>query len=336
MFKYLRIQIVHPCQAKCAWCSTHRKNPRFSRLQRSGEAERFHDFYREVAEEIQPEEIFVSGGEPLLYPEIGPFLRDLSQHARLIHVFTSYQFNPAVIDRFAEAGVPSKQVILNHTPIYFEPDRWHELTRGFPFDVYLDNIRRAVKLPVRKRFKFIINHSGFVEEIARFQELVDPDPSCEISLKMMNDQGNGLGVETMKRTARQVRDRLGDLDGVLARAGWANRPRPETSADLMRPVIESGDVTKCVYRDKPIELRLSFYRGGEGDGKAIVKYRYCPYFPPDFGHRFHIGRDDIGKLGKNFRKGPFREHCNRCRLRLYHACPGSEAGSPDPEPITAE
>ena len=49
MFKYLRIQIVHPCQAKCAWCSTHRKNPVFRELERSGEAEEFHALYLEVA-----------------------------------------------------------------------------------------------------------------------------------------------------------------------------------------------------------------------------------------------------------------------------------------------
>jgi hypothetical protein len=328
MFKYLRIQIVHPCQAKCAWCSTYLKNPRFSKLHRSGGAGEFHEFYREVAAEYKPEEIFVSGGEPLLFPGIGKFLRDLSEHTKRIHVFTSFQFNRAVMDRFAQEDLPGDMIVLNHTPIYFEPERWHELTRGFPFDVYIDNIRRAVKLPLRKRFKFIINHSGFVEEIARFQELVTPDERCEISLKMMNDQGDGLGVDTMQRTAGRVRERLGDLDRVLAESGWNKRPRPETSADLMKPVIESGDVEKCVYRKDPLELRLSFYRGGEGDGKSILKYRYCPYFPPDFGHKFHIGRDDIKKLGRNYKKGPFREHCDRCRMRHYHACPGGEKKAP--------
>ena len=317
MFKYLRVQIVHPCQAKCAWCSTHLKNPRFSKLHATGEAERFHQFYRQVAREHQPEEIFVSGGEPLLYPGIGEFLRDLSQHTKRIHVFTSYQFNAAVMERFAEADIPTDQVVLNHTPIYFEPERWRELTNGFPFEVYLGNIRRAVAMPVRKRFKFIINHGGFVEEIRRFQECIQPDDSCEISLKLMNDQGNGLGIEAMQRTAQRVRERLSDLDRVLEEAGWANGLRPKASADLMKTVIESGDVTQCVYRSEPLELRLSFYRGGEGDGKAILKYRYCPYFPPDFGHKFHLSRDEISKMADNFRQGPFRDHCERCRLRHY-------------------
>ena len=317
MFKFLRVQIVHPCQAKCAWCSTHFKNPRFSNLHRTGEAEDFHHFYREVAKQYQPKEVFVSGGEPLLYPGIGSFLRDLAANTSRIHVFTSYQFNQRTIERFAAMEIPHNKVVLNHTPIYFEPENWHKLTQGFPFEVYISNIRRAVDMPITKRFKFIINHSGFVEEVQRFQELVLPNATCEISLKMMNQQGTDIAVPAMKKTADRVRERLMDLDRVLDDAGWSNRPRPTTSADLMRPVIESDDVKKCLYRQDPLELRLSFYRGGDGDGKKILKYRYCPYFPPDFGHRFHIGRDDIKKLGKNFRKGPFREHCERCRIRHY-------------------
>ncbi len=317
MFKYLRVQIVHPCQAKCAWCSTHFKNPRFSTLHKSGEAEEYHDLYREVAAKYKPEEIFVSGGEPLLYPGIDQFLRDLAEHTEKIHIFTSYQFNEKTMERFAAMDLPREKIVLNHTPIYFEPENWHKLTHGFPFETYLHNVRLAVKVPILKRFKFIINHSGFVEEIARFQKLVDPDETCEISLKMMNDQGDGIGVETMQNTAVRVRERLGDLDAVLEKAGWSNRPRPQTSADLMRPVIESGDVTKCIYRDEPLELRLSFYRGGEEDGKKILKYRYCPYFPADFGHKFHLGKDSIEKLGKNFVKGPFRDHCQGCRMLHY-------------------
>lgn len=330
MFKYIRVQIVHPCRAKCAWCSTHHKNPTFQKLHDNGLAEDYHETYAEVIERYKPEEVFVSGGEPLLYPQIGEFLKRISEHTNVIHVFTSYQFSRQVMDRIAQMELPDK-VILNHTPIYFEPDRWHKLTRGFPFEVYRDNVRKAARLPIRKRFKFIINHNQFVQEISRFQELIEPDETCEISLKIMNDQGNGLVVEHMQRTAQNVFDRLNDLDSTLTDAGWANQERPSTSADLMKPVIESGDVTKCVYRQDPLELRLSFYRGD--DQKQIIKYRYCPYFPPDFGHKFHIGRDDIEKMGKNFKKGPFREHCERCRMLHYSRTPcGQEGAGVDMDP----
>lgn len=309
-FRSVRVQMVQPCHAKCAWCSTHKKNPTFRELVDNGSASEFHEFYRTVIQEHQPRELFVSGGEPLLSDEIEQFLADVSDSAETIHVFTSYQFSRQVMERVAALELPSN-VVLNHTSIYFEPERWLKLT-GFPFDVYSDNVRRAVQMETRKRFKFIINHSQLLEELRHFQELVEPNDSCEISLKMMNDQGNGMVVDTMQASADRVHERLEKLDEVLSESGWSTA-RPQTSADKVRPVVESGDVTACPYRDKPLELRLAFYRGD----KKVLKYRYCPYFPPDFGHRFHIGKDDPAKLARNFEKGNFRDHCGRCRLLHY-------------------
>ena len=268
MFKYVRIQIIHPCRARCAWCSTHRKNPVFQALSDNGKSAEFHETYVDVIRHFRPKEVFISGGEPLLEPGIGPLLNRIAKYTETIHVFTSYQFSRKVMDAVIELGFPPG-VILNHTPIYFEPQRWHQLTQGFPFEVYIDNIRRAVSLPVRKRFKFIVNHSLFAEEIKAFKEYVTPNETCEVSLKLMNDQGNGLVVETMEKSAERVHARLGDLDGLLIDAGWTHRKRPRGSADWMRPVIETGDVSRCVYRNKPMELRLS-YAGGQ-KGRSILR-----------------------------------------------------------------
>jgi organic radical activating enzyme len=325
MFKYIRVQIVHPCRAKCVWCSTHHKNPTFQALHDNGEAEKFHDLYADIIEHFKPEELFVSGGEPLLYPGIEAWLQRVAAATeRRIHIFTSYQFSRAVTEKIAQMEF-SEKVVLNHTPIYFEPDRWKKLTQGFPFQVYLDNVRRIAHLPVKKRFKFIVNHSQFQEEIQRFQELVEPDDTSEISLKLMNDQGDGLGVETMQRTAGRVKERIMDLDAVLAEAGWT-KERPKTSADMVKEIIRTGQVEGCPFRHRPIELRLAFYKGA--DGKNVLKYRYCPYFPPDFGHKFHVGKDEIRKRARNFQEGPLRDHCGRCRLLHYQTADEAEAAAP--------
>ena len=254
----------------------------------------------------------MSGGEPLLAPDIESFLDDVSQHAQTVHVFTSYQFARGVMDRIGNYAFP-ENVVLNHTTIYFEPGRWLKLT-GFPFDVYAENVRIASKLKVRKRFKFIINHNNFDEEIRRFQELIEPDETCEISLKIMNDQGNGQVVDTMTQSADRVHARVDALDELLEDAGWS-KDRPKTSADKVKQVVLTGDTTRCPYREQPLELWLAFYRGE--DGKQVLKYRYCPFFPPDFGHKFHIGRDDPKKLAKNFVRGEFKNHCDGCRLLHY-------------------
>lgn len=306
--------MIQPCRARCVWCSTHRKNERFQALVDDGGAEEFHEAYLDIIERYGPEELFVSGGEPLLYDGIEDWLaRAATSVAGTIHVFTSYQFSRAVMARVAAMRLPDS-VVLNHTPIYFEPERWHKLTRGFPFEVYLDNVKLAAKMKVRKRFKFIVNHAAFNDEIRRFRELVQPDETSQISLKFINDQGNGLGVEVMRKTSPRLKERLGDLDALLQQAGW-EEARPRTSVDSVREVLETGNVESCPYRRGPEELRLAFYRGE--DGKYVLKYRYCPYFPPDFGHKLHLGRDSLHKLGRNFERGPFREHCGGCRLLNY-------------------
>ncbi len=313
-FRSVRIQMIQPCHAHCAWCSTHKKNPVFKRLVQNSESQDFHAFYREVVELHQPEEVFVSGGEPLLSDDLPELLWAMADGPRRVHVFCSYQFSRKVMERISQLELPDN-VVINHTAIYFEPERWRALT-GFPFEVYRDNVRTAIAMPVKKRFKFIVNHSRLHEEIARFQKLVEPDDSCEISLKIMNDQGNGMVVDVMQASEERVFGRMSKLDQVLSDAGWSTK-RPRTSIDRVAQVIQTGDVTQCPYREDPLELRLAFYRGG--DGKSVLKYRYCPYFPPDFGHKFHLGCDSISKLAKNFTKGPFREHCGKCRLLHYDA-----------------
>ena len=93
------------------------------------------------------------------------------------------------------------------------------------------------------------------------------------------------------------------------------KSRPRTSADKVRKVVQEADTEGCPYRSEKIELRLAFYKGE--DGKRVLKYRYCPFFPPAFGHKFHIGKDSMHKLERNWDKGPFRDHCDRCRLLHY-------------------
>ncbi len=315
MFRSIRIQLIQPCLARCVWCSTHRKNPLFATLRQTGQSEVVHDLYLEVIARHRPQSVYISGGEPMRHPEIGELVGRIAEHCEEINLFTSYQFGREVVERFGALDLPLEKLRLNHTPIYFEPERWHKLTQGFPFPIYLDNVRAAVRLPVRKRFKFIINHNHLVKELQRFQELVEPDQTCEISLKPINDQGAGLVTDPMRQTASTVRGRLGDLDALLCDAGWTGQ-RPRTSIDRLRPVIESGDVGCCPFRAEPLELRLSLHKVKQ-DGKAVLKYRYCPYFPSDFGHRFHVGSDPVDRLSRNFRKGPFRSHCDRCRLLNY-------------------
>lgn len=315
MFQYIRVQLLHPCRAKCQWCSTHKKNPLFQKLQETGVASTIHEEYIRLIKHFKPKEVFISGGEPLLDPEIASFLDSIKDSTQQINVFTSYQYSKGVRARVPFDEMPLDKICLHHTPIYFEPDRWHKLTKGFPFDVYLENIKAVVDVPVRKRFKFILNHALFEDEVRRFQELVQPNETCEVSLKVMNDQGANEVVDPILKSRDRALSRLSKLDNVLDDAGWKKVSRPLGSADQMLPVLKGGTEV-CPYRqEKPIELRFSLHRADTG--RQVLRYRFCPYFPGDFYHKFHVGRDTPESIVKAWKKGPFRDHCHKCRFLNY-------------------
>ncbi|OGO06344.1 MAG: hypothetical protein A2Y73_03940 [Chloroflexi bacterium RBG_13_56_8] len=315
MFKQIRVQILYPCQARCAWCSTHRKNPLFEQLYRDGVSERVHQFYIATIQRLRPKEVFVSGGEPLLYPEIAAFLNAIADSTEHIEVFTSYQYSAETRGGIHFDQVPLSKITLNHTLIGFEPQQWHALTAGFPFDVYAENIRALMRVPVRKRFKFIVNHAQVGEEMSRFKELAHPDENCELGFKVVNDQGKHQNAPAIRKTRGVVRERVRSLGQLAKKAGWSKANHTAGSLGIMSPVLESGDVGNCLYRRKPIELRFALYRADHRT--QVLKYRYCPYFPSHFGYRFHIGRDDPQKLEWNYFTGDFREHCTECRFLAY-------------------
>jgi hypothetical protein len=206
-------------------------------------------------------------------------------------------------------------MLICHTTISFSPPEWQELTAGFPFDLYIENIRAIARLPVRKRFKFILNHPYLDQEIRRFQALIKPDSSFEFGLKVINDQGGGLNETSIRQSSSFTKARIQALNELLSDGGWGELNYKVGSLETMAPIINNGDVAQCPYRQEPSELRFAFYRAKQG--KRILKYRYCPYFPADVGYRFHIGRDDTKKLRRNFFKGNFRDRCGECRFLEY-------------------
>ena len=315
VFKSIRVQILYPCNAHCSWCATRLKNPLFGELYQAGISDQVHDFYIEVIERLQPEAVFISGGEPLLYPRIAHFINAIQKHTKQINLFTSYQFSENLRQRIPFSQMPLDKVLLCHTSIYFEPGRWAEMTANFPFDLYVNNIRAISKLPVRKRFKFIINHELLEDEIARFQELIEPDESFEFGLKVINDQGGGINQSTIRQSKNFTNSRVLALDDILVGGRWGKKSYKVGSVENMAPLLEEGDVTLCPYRSEPLELRFAFYRSK--DRGPVLKYRYCPYFPSDFGYRFHLGRDSLEKFDKNFNKGSFHSHCHKCRFLNY-------------------
>ncbi len=314
MFSSLRIQIIQPCTARCKWCGTYKKNPLFRKLQERGVADQVHDFYLDAVARFQPESLYVSGGEPLLLKGIGTYMAQLAKHvSRRIFLFTSFQFSAQVRERLDLEGMPWDKVILTHTTAGFDEEEWLDMTQGFPFDLYIDNIRKLGALPWRKQFKFILNHEFLQTEMSRFGRLISPDSSYHLSLKLMNNQAGDFGAKEIKKTREAVLDLL--ENGVQDLPKELSIETKITGEEAIEGFIAGDKGASCPYRNGPLELRFAFHRGNEKSAK--LKYRFCPHFPPSKHYIFKTGRDNIDDIVVAYKLKKWHSWCAKCRLKLY-------------------
>ncbi len=304
-FDRVRIQMFFPCAASCKWCRTFLKNPTFARLSKSGLTEKVNEFYLEVLDRYRPNVLSISGGEAILYPGIVDFLEQAQRYVERLELFTSYQYPEWVLKKIDLSPIDPERLVLTHSTIHFLPDSWHDLTNGFPYDVYVENIKSAKALPFRKRVKFVLNHDDCDLEVQQFIDLVDPDDRFELSYKLLNDQNNGFGAPRMMATRERIRELVNDrkLDLLM----------PDNH--VRKAVAEDRLLELCPYRTKPLEVRFAFYR--QIEDTVVLKVRYCPYFGPKVGHKFRVGETPIRKLDKWFIEGDYRKRCDSCRLLHY-------------------
>lgn len=326
-FEHLRVQMLFPCAAKCRWCRTYLKNGEFARLHKSGMAEQVHEFYLTLMKRYRPQTLYVSGGEALLLPGFVQFVNNALRYCGHVFVYTSYQYPAHVLERLTEewADLPADRVTLVHSCIHFLPHRWHELTRGFPHDLYVANLRRANALPFGKIVKFVVNHDDSAKEIEAFLQAVEPGAQFRLCFKLLNDQNNGWGAPRMQATRERVRALL----APYAQAANANDDNPPSALPLLNPAVAGavarGDVlSTCPYRSGPKELRFSFYRAR--NETVTLKARFCPYFGPNTFHKFVVGETPLAKIDKWFASGEYRDKCDSCRLLYYDA--GTAASKP--------
>jgi hypothetical protein len=320
VFKSLRIQVIQPCTAQCKWCGTYKKNPLFQKLLDKGVAEQIHDFYADTVEKIQPESLYVSGGEPLLLPGIGKYMKRLAENVqKRIFLFTSFQFSAKVRDNLDLEGMPWDKVILTHTTAGFDEEEWLDMSRGFPFELYIDNIKKLSAHPWKKQIKFIINHDFLHRELSRFAELIDPDSSFNLSLKLMNNQAGNFGAKEIKKTRENVLNLL--ESGISKLPKGLKIETKITGEEAIEGFIAGDKGASCPYRNGPLELRFAFHKGNTKNAK--LKYRFCPHFPPSKHFIMKTGRDGVDDILEAFDKKKWHSWCSKCRLKLY--IPKSEA-----------
>ena len=301
-FEEMRVQVPYPCQARCVWCSTWKKNPRFEELYNKGTSDEIMDFYARVVEHEKPRRLMLSGGEPILYPRINDFLERVSPHVENIFLYTSYQYKPESLAHVDKDRIPGDKMVFTHSVIDFLPDNWHKGTQHLtPHERYVENIRIAKDWPGRKIIKFVLNHEHLREEVELFRKLVEPDASFHLEAKLLNNQSNNYGKKQIEKTKSIVHENRKFM-------GTSNNNEIQ-----LNNIMEGRIVENCIHWKLP-ELRFALYKE---DPHVILKYRFCGYFAPDFAYKIHLHEYKKGMFHKAFQKGRFKEACNKCRLLFY-------------------
>ena len=308
-FEEMRIQVPFPCQARCVWCSTWKKNPRFQDLYDNGTSDQIMNFYAKIVKDERPKRLMLSGGEPILYPGIVDFLNRVARHVDEIFLYTSYQYQPEDLAHVDPARLPGDKLVLTHSVIDFLPDHWHKKTLNLtPHERYVSNIRTARAWPGRKIVKFVLNHEHLADEVSLFREMVDPDEHFHLEAKLLNNQSNNYGKRQIEKT-REIVHRNRQITGV------------STNNEIqLHNIMQDRIVENCIHWRLP-ELRFALYRE---QPDLILKYRFCGYFSPDWAYKVHVGRYRKGMFLRAFEKARFKEACTKCRL-LYYRNPVDEA-----------
>ena len=301
-FEEMRVQVPFPCQARCVWCSTWKKNPRFQELYDNGTSDQIMNFYAKIVKDERPKRLMLSGGEPILYPGIVDFLNRVARHVDEIFLYTSYQYHPEDLDHVDPAQLPADKLVLTHSVIDFLPDYWHKQTLNLtPHERYVSNIRIASHWPVRKIVKFVLNHEHLEDEVRLFRELVQPDERFHLEAKLLNNQSNNYGKGQIERT-REVVHRNRQITGV------------STNNEIqLSNIMQDRIIENCIHWKLP-ELRFALYREHPD---VVLKYRFCGYFSPDWAYKIHLGDYRRGMFRKAFDKARFKEACGKCRLLFY-------------------
>ncbi len=314
MFKNFRIQIIQPCRASCKWCGTYKKNRHFQELIDNGTAQAVHNFYQKAVLHFHPELLYISGGEPLLMPQIGKYMAQLAKGVtKNIFLFSSFQFPGKERENIELEGMPWDKVILTHTTAGFNEENWLDMTRGFPFKLYIENMRELCRLKWQKHIKFILNHDYLGKELEQFLEHIKPNKSFNLSLKLMNNQDGDFGAHEIDKTKEAILS--------LLENGIANLPEgieletKLTGEEAIRGFLKGDQGASCPYRNNPLEMRFAFYKG---DAEGVkFKYRFCPHFPPNKHFIFKTGRDSLDDINLNFENKKWHNWCSQCRLKLY-------------------
>ncbi len=261
--RYLLVNITWKCNLKCVHCYVEQENS-------------FMDFetFKKVVDQfydIGGLKLIISGGEPLLHPEIWKFLRYAKRKPFRLVLLT----NGLLIDEKYDKGILEKLKIVDEIQISLDGMKGHEILRGVSYKLVLNVIKKVVESGIDVSVSTMITKFNMdeFEEMAKILRgigikrwLID-FPSCDKSMvpeffearKILLDYGFGeLGHEGSKDYACGAHFASITPDGKMTKCGFFNESVGDAEDlekawdEMKRKYIWKIDELKCEcdYKDE--------------------------------------------------------------------------------------
>ena len=278
----LRISIVDKCDLRCTYCMP--EDPHFLRRDELMTRPEITTIARLFVEHFGVTKIRLTGGEPLLRPDVVGIVQDMLGLPVKLGLTTNALTLHKHIDALAAVGLTSLNISLDT----FDVERFRRIARRDGFTQVWRNVQQALAMGFRVKVNMVVMRGVNDDEILRFVELTRDHPVHVRFIEFMPFAGNGWGRERVytygemlerigseHSYAKLVDDphstakayRVGDWPGTFAVISTVTDPFCG-NCDRLRLTAE-GKMRNCLFTREETDL-LSALRRGEDIAPMIA------------------------------------------------------------------
>ncbi len=303
---YLRLSVTDRCNLRCTYCMPAEGMKFFSREELLSRAEIM--TIARTAVQLGIRKIRVTGGEPLVRPDIVELLTELGglpELERLVLTTNGLRLG-SLVEKLYDAGVSGANISIDS----LNPDLYREVTRGGDLKQCLAGIDASVKAGLRTKINIVVMAGVNDHEAADFVRYAMDHPVAVRFIEYMptrgRDQENKYTLPTAELLERL--SKITDLEpinpsGGLTLAGPARNfriPGGQGTIGVISPVschfcedcnririTSTGLARGCLFHETGLDLK-PWLRSGDDAGLAEAMRRVVNDKPE--GHR--LGEDD--------------------------------------------
>jgi cyclic pyranopterin phosphate synthase len=293
----LRISIVDKCDLRCTYCMP--EDQHFLKREELMTREEIGTIARLFVERYGITKIRLTGGEPLVRPDVVDIVRDMAALPVKLGLTTNALSLHKHLDGLIDAGLRSINISLDT----FDAERFRKITRRDGFDTVHANILLALQKGLRVKVNMVVMRGVNDDEILRFVELTREHDVHVRFIEFMPFAGNHWGRERVYTYAEMLGhigsvhsfEKLTDDPHSTAKAyrvpGWQGTfavistvTEPFCgSCDRLRLTAE-GKMRNCLFARDETDL-LSAMRHGEDiapliEANVLAKQAMLGGLPP--------------------------------------------------------